>query len=35
MSFCDGCKFNEGNYCVLLDDVLHYEDCIFKEVEEE
>ena len=30
MSFCDGCKYSEGEYCILFDDVLSYMNCIFK-----
>lgn len=32
MSFCEDCKHKtDGNYCNLFDDVLFFEDCIFKE----
>jgi len=36
MSFCEGCKFNKNDtYCDLLDDVLAYDSCIFKETNDE
>ncbi len=31
MNMCDDCAYNIGGYCILFDDVLSYEDCIFKE----
>ena len=32
---CDNdCRFRKADYCELFDDVLDYEDCIFKEAEE-
>lgn len=31
MSFCDGCKHKEDDYCSLFDDVLSFENCVFKE----
>lgn len=35
MSFCEGCKYQEGeDYCILFDDVLFFEDCVFREKEE-
>lgn len=30
MSFCEGCKHKEDDYCNLFDDILCYEDCLFK-----
>jgi len=30
MCFCSDCKYNKNDYCVLLDDVLAWENCIFK-----
>lgn len=29
MSFCEDCTYNDNNYCMLFDDVLAYEDCLF------
>ena len=34
MSFCEDCQHNENEYCDLFDDVLFFEDCIFKKEEE-
>lgn len=35
MSFCEGCKQKMGeNYCNLFDDILSYENCIFRSDEE-
>lgn len=34
MSFCEDCKRNEG-YCILFDDILGYENCIFHDKKEE
>lgn len=33
MSFCDDCKHKENDYCQLFDDILFFENCIFKEEE--
>lgn len=33
MSFCDGCKHKDEDYCELFDDVLFFEECIFKKEE--
>ena len=30
MSFCEDCAYNIEGYCILFDDVLSYEDCIFQ-----
>ena len=30
MSFCDDCAYNIDGYCELFDDILSYEDCLFK-----
>ena len=35
MSFCSDCKYSDGEYCALFDDVLSYMNCIFKEEKEE
>ena len=29
MNFCEDCAYNDEDYCILFDDVLSYEDCIF------
>ena len=26
---CEGCKYSNGEYCELFDDVLSFENCIF------
>ena len=31
MSFCDGCRHKHDELCALFDDILSYENCIFKE----
>ena len=34
MNFCEGCKQKMGeNYCNLFDDVLGFEDCVFRKEE--
>lgn len=33
MSFCEDCKHNNDDYCDLFDDVLFFEDCIFRREE--
>lgn len=36
MNFCEDCTYNDEQYCILFDDVLSYEDCIFhKEANDE
>ena len=32
---CEDCKHNKNEYCELFDDVLSFEDCIFKKGDEE
>ena len=27
---CDGCDYNIDEYCIMFDDVLGYENCIFR-----
>jgi len=29
MDTCSGCVYNIDNYCIMFDDVLGFEDCIF------
>lgn len=29
MSFCFKCKYSDNGYCILFDDVLFFENCIF------
>lgn len=29
MSFCFKCKYSANGYCILFDDVLFFENCIF------
>jgi len=33
MCECSDCKYNNNNYCILLDDILGWEKCIFKKEE--
>ena len=30
MSFCEDCKHKTDDYCDLFDDVLFFENCIFR-----
>ena len=30
MNDCQGCPYNIDDYCIMFDDVLCYENCIFK-----
>jgi len=30
MSECEDCKYHDKDYCILFDDILSYENCIFK-----
>lgn len=30
MDCCDECAYNIDNYCIMFDDVLGFEDCIFQ-----
>ena len=32
---CDGCDYNVADYCIMFDDVLGYEDCVFRSADEE
>ena len=32
---CSECPYNIGDYCIMFDDVLGYENCIFLGVEED
>ena len=34
MSFCEDCKHKTDDYCDLFDDILIYENCIFRSDEE-
>lgn len=27
---CDGCDYNVDDYCIMFDDVLFFENCIFR-----
>ena len=31
---CDGCEYNVDNYCIMFDDVLGYENCVFRDMED-
>lgn len=31
---CDGCDYNVDDYCIMFDDVLGFEDCVFRSVDE-
>ena len=28
---CMDCAYNVDNYCIMFDDVLGFEDCVFKD----
>ena len=30
MCGCEDCKYNDNEYCELFDDVVSFENCIFK-----
>ncbi len=30
MDNCSGCEYNIDEYCIMFDDVLGFEDCIFQ-----
>ena len=30
MDNCSGCEYNIDGYCIMFDDVLGFEDCIFQ-----
>ena len=30
MDCCDECAYNIDNYCIMFDDVLGFEDCVFQ-----
>ena len=30
---CDGCEYNIDEYCIMFDDVLGFEDCVFRKEE--
>ena len=32
---CDGCDYNVDDYCIMFDDVLGFEDCVFRSVDDE
>lgn len=32
---CDGCAYNIDDYCIMFDDVLGYEDCVFRSADDE
>ena len=34
MSFCEDCIHKTDDYCDLFDDILSYENCIFRSDEE-
>ena len=31
MCDCEDCKYNDNDYCELFDDVVAFENCIFKQ----
>ena len=35
MNCCEGCEYNIDEYCIMFDDVLGFEDCVFKGSEDE
>jgi len=30
MDDCNGCPYNINEYCIMFDDVLGYENCVFR-----
>lgn len=34
MEICNGCEYNVDDYCIMFDDVLGFEDCVFRSDEE-
>ena len=32
---CDGCDYNVDDYCIMFDDILGFEDCVFRSVDDE
>ena len=35
MDGCSDCAYNVENYCIMFDDVLGYENCVFRGEEED
>ena len=34
LEVCSDCEYNVDEYCIMFDDVLGFEDCVFKKEEE-
>ena len=34
LDVCVECEYNVDEYCIMFDDVLGFEDCVFKKEEE-
>ena len=32
---CDDCPYNVDDYCIMFDDILGFEDCVFRKSEKE
>ena len=35
MEDCNDCPYNINEYCIMFDDVLGYENCVFRSVDDE
>lgn len=35
MDSCSGCEYNVEDYCIMFDDILGFEDCIFNKEDTE
>ena len=35
MEDCNDCPYNINEYCIMFDDVLGYENCVFRGVDDE
>ena len=35
MDSCSECAYNVDDYCIMFDDVLGFEDCIFRNTKED
>ena len=34
MDCCSECAYNIDQYCIMFDDVLGFEDCVFRDLDE-
>ena len=35
LEVCSDCEYNVDEYCIMFDDVLGFEDCVFRSVDDE